>query len=198
MLRLLCVSFLLSVSVISHAGMFDTGPANEVAPNPRFEVFVQGNKTQITYTNGDITNPEIFIIVCNAKNNKMDFQYYLRAKGEQVTTANYITILSYPPGWITMGHPYQAPSEVIYDSGMGLSKSLFASALRRIEKIGDKNIVITFEGITSEYNTETIAWSDIIPSSIFKRDLSNKNITNCADTEERELLPLLRMNHETE
>lgn len=196
MLRLIWLLFLLIVSNVAYAGMFDTGPTNHFAPDPRFDVFIHDDRTQITYTNGDPLHPEVFIIICNFETKKMDFQYYIKTNGYQVTSARYITILSYPEGWVTMGHPYQAPSEVIYDGGMGLNKTLFAQALRKIERGGNKNIVFTFDGFASEYNTETKAWSNIIPSSIFRRDLSNKNIDNCADTEERELLPLIRIHHE--
>lgn len=184
------------LSNVSLASRLDVGQVNHLAPNPQFEVFTSGDNTQITYTNGDPVNEEIFIVVCNSAEKSAEVQYYIKYRGKQVTTANYITMLRYPEGWSRMGRPYRPPSEVLYDGGMGLNKTLFAQALKTVWEGEDSNIVFSFEGLTSEYNTETKAWSDIIPSSIFKRDLANKNISGCSHTDERELLPLLRIDHE--
>lgn len=169
---------------------------NRVATNPRINVFPTGEKTQITYTNGSEKNPEYFIMLCDPETNSVDVQYYIISDGFQITKANYFTIQRYPINWLKMTPPYHSPSVVIYDSGMGLGKNQFINAITRLMEPGDWGIVFTFETFVNDHNIITQAWSEIIPSYVFRRDLYETDLSACVGARSRNFLPLIRFNNE--
>lgn len=165
---------------------------NVEAPFPKFDIWNSSRVTQITYTNGSERRPELFIMVCDKRTKHMEFQFYITRNDAQILSADYFTIQQYPVDWTEMNYPYLPPARVIYDGGMGLNRTMFSSTLESIfmDK-QESSIVFTFEEVTEEYGAITKAWSEIIPSYIFKRDFANKDITGCVETESRTLIPLI-------
>lgn len=197
MINLMCALFclLIACQVLAES---ETQPyINTVAVDPRFDVFTTGTRTQITYTNGDVDNPEIFIMVCNSKTRRMEIQYSIFNDGFQITDADYFTIQRYPENWLRMTKPYYAPSVVVYDSGMGFGQQRFAKTMRDLLTPGKWGYVFTFETVAVGYGTLTRGWSEIIPSRIFTRDLLDKNLSDCSDTTSRDILPLVKLIEDT-
>lgn len=171
---------------------------NQIAPYPRFNVLSTLGRAQITYSNGDTTNPEYFIITCDEEKQEMNVMYYITQQGFQVTDANYFTIQRYPHGWIKMTPPYHAPSAVIYDAGMSGDGKHLVSALKGLIDEDEWGIVITFETFVNNHDIITQAWTDIIPSKIIKRDFSNTDLSICEATKFNSILPLVSFSNENQ
>lgn len=169
---------------------------NKIAPYPQFDVFNAVGKSQITYTNGDPKNPEYFIITCDEVTQEMNVIYYKTRDGFQVTNANYFTIQRYPRGWFKMTPPYFAPSAVIYDAGMSGQAGYFVKALQGLFRDEDWGVVITFETYVNNHDIITQAWSEIIPSYVFKRDLNHSDLSTCEVTKFNSIIPLVDLAHE--
>ena len=90
-----------------------------------------------------------------------------------------------------MSPPYHAPSAVIYDAGMSGQGKYLISALKGLLGEGEWGVVITFETYVNEHDIITQAWSDIIPSRIFKRDLVHSDLSVCEATKFNSILPLI-------
>lgn len=196
MKSLMCILFLLIASWSAQSYSQNEPYINRVAVDPRLDVFDTGGRTQITYTNGDYRNPEILILICDSKTRGMEVQYSMFRDGYQVTTADYFTIQRYPVGWTKMTSPYYPPSVVIYDSGMGLARNRFADTVVELTDNQNWGFVFTFESIIEGHGIYTRAWSEIIPSYIFRRDLVDKDLSACFDIHSKTILPLLGLNHE--
>lgn len=169
---------------------------NHLAPYPTITIFNALGKSQITYTNGDRENPEYLIITCDEVKQEMNVQYYITRDGFQITEANYFTIQRYPHGWFKMTPPYHAPSAVIYDAGMSGQMGYLIAALRRLANDEEWGIVITFETYVNDHDIITQAWSEVIPSYVFKRDLLNADLSICESTQFNSILPLVRHSNE--
>lgn len=164
---------------------------NGPALTPTFEVWKRDGVTQLTYNNGDASDPEIIIMVCDAKNRTMDLQYYIVHDGLQVMNADYFTIQNYPKDETKMRYPYYPPSRVIYDSGMGLNKEHAGAAIESITFGQQGNFVFSFESVTEKYGPITKGWTSLIPADIFKRDLQGAILNDCDNVETRTMTPLI-------
>lgn len=187
------VIFLLSFNVAaSETSLY----MNHVAPYPKFDIFNSSNRVQITYSNGDKDDPEYFIITCDENDQEMNVSYYVSKQGAQVTNANYFTIQRYPHNWLKMTPPYHSPSAVIYDAGMSGSGKYLISAIRGLLDDDEWGIVITLETFVDNRDIITQAWSDVIPSVVIKRDLSNANLAICETTNFNSISPLVSSSNE--
>lgn len=169
---------------------------NGVATDPMFSVYNTVGRSQITYTNGDELNPEYLIITCNEVTKEMEIQYYISHEGFQVVDADYFTIQRYPQGYLKMTPPYYAPSVVIFDAGMAGKGDHLITAIKRLIDGGKWGVVFTFETFVNNHDIITRAWSEIIPSYVFRRDLSKADLSICEDTRFNSILPLLRHSDE--
>lgn len=182
---------LVSFSESAYSSLPKANFINTHAEDPQINIWNTPNITQITYSNGDSKNPEFFVMVCDRVTRSMEFQYYIVRNGVQVLNADFFTIQKYPKGWMVMNYPYYPPAKVIYDSGMGLNKGNFGEVLKELTTLEDSEIAITLEVVTDKYGAKTKAWSQLIPVSVFKRDLLNKDISGCLHTDSREMIPLI-------
>lgn len=169
---------------------------NQIAPYPRFDILNSLSRTQITYSNGDKTDPEYFIITCDGIKQELNVVYYVTQDGFQITNANYFTIQRYPRGWLKMTPPYHAPSAVIYDSGMSGDGKNLVAALKGLLDEDEWGVVITFETYVNNHDIITQAWTDIIPSKIVNRDLTGVDLSICEATKFNSILPLVSLTNE--
>lgn len=191
MRKLICVLFFLFWNCTVSAK--EQPYINSVAPQPALNYFTSVGRTQITYTNGDVKNPEILILVCDLRSRGMELQYSIFRDGYQVLSADYFTIQRYPAGYLKMTAPYYPPSIVIYDSGMGYSDKLFARTIGALTEEGNWGFVFTFESVVPGLGAVTKAWTEIIPGSVFQKSLSNVNLSACTNIQSRSVVPLIRM-----
>lgn len=171
---------------------------NGVASDPSIRVYNTVGRSQITYTNGNETKPEYLIITCNSITKEMEVQYYITHDGFQVTNANYFTIQRYPHGYLKMTPPYYAPSVVIFDAGMAGNGDRFITAINGLLTGNKWGVVFTFETYVNNHDIITQAWSEVIPSYVFKRDLSDIDLSVCKGTHFNSILPLLRYSNENQ
>jgi len=171
---------------------------NQIAPYPRFDIFNSLGRAQITYSNGDKTNPEYLIITCDEEKQEMNVLYYVTQQGFQITNANYFTIQRYPRGWLRMTPPYHAPSAVVYDAGMSGDGKYLVAALKGLLDEDEWGVVITLETFVNNHDIITQAWTDIIPSTVVKRDLTDADLTICEATKFNSILPLVSFSNENQ
>jgi hypothetical protein len=191
MKSLMCSLFFLIACCSAHGYMPDESYINRVAVDPHVNVFTNDDRTQITYTNGDPSNPEIFILICDTKSRRMELQYTIFRDGFQLTDIDYFTIQRYPKKWLKMTSPYYPPSTIVYDSGMVIAKNSLSNTIQDLLLEGDWGYVFSLEKITEGKGMRTKAWSEIIPARVFRRDLSDKDLTACNDLHSKVILPLL-------
>lgn len=182
---------LLMVSFIAIAHIPAPDFVNKLAPDAKFDVWNITDQTQITFTNGDEVDPQVVIFICKPKQEELDVQYYIKRRGLIILPADFFTIQRYPVGEYRMVYPYFPPARVVYDGGMGLNKDFFSEVLNQIKIGADWNYTITFETVIDGRGAVTQAWTDLIPASIFKRDLVGKDIAGCLNTKTRVMVPLL-------
>lgn len=164
---------------------------NSVAMQATFEVWKRDGITQITFNSGDASDPEYFIMICNAEERTMDMQYYIVHDGNQVMNADYFTIQNYPKDETRMRYPYYPPGRVVYDSGMGINKEDAGSALEAITFNQKGNFVFSFESVTEKYGPVTKGWTSLIPAEVLHRDLGDVVLSDCDHAETRTMTPLI-------
>lgn len=191
----LLVIFFLSFNAV---GADQSEYINRIAPYPKFDILNSLGRAQITYSNGDQTNPEYFIITCDEVKQEMNVVYYVTQQGFQITNANYFTIQRYPRGWLKMAPPYHSPAAVIYDAGMAGEGKHLVSAIKGLLDEDEWGVVITLETFVNNRDIITQAWTDIIPSKIVKRDLTTADLSICEATKFNSILPLVSFSNENQ